>query len=60
MTDSYKIDYKNNIFKHPELTRIHGEPTTATLFALKNKVKANTQSIFSMLGGGQYGHLGLV
>eukprot|EP00957_Ditylum_brightwellii_P069115 5246985-Ditylum_brightwellii.AAC.1 len=27
---------------------------------LKNKVKANAQSVFIMLGGGQYGHLDIV
>eukprot|EP00957_Ditylum_brightwellii_P009708 731961-Ditylum_brightwellii.AAC.1 len=60
MTGSYKIDYKNNIFDHPELTRIHGKPTTATLLTLKNEVKANTQSVHSTLSGGKYRHLGLV
>eukprot|EP00957_Ditylum_brightwellii_P129200 9854238-Ditylum_brightwellii.AAC.1 len=60
MTDSYKIDYKNNIFEYIELTRIHGETTSATLLILKNEVKANTQPVFTMLGGGQFGHRGIV
>eukprot|EP00957_Ditylum_brightwellii_P003189 243029-Ditylum_brightwellii.AAC.1 len=60
MADSYKMHYKNNIFEYPELMQINGEPTTATLLTLKNEVKANAQSVFTMLGGGQFRHLGLV
>ena len=54
------IDYKNNVFDYPDLTRIIGEPTTATLITLHTQVKANAQSINSPLGGGENGHLGLV
>ena len=57
---SVNIDYKNNIFELPELTRIHGEPTTATLIDLRNEIRCNAQSVTTTLGGGQYGHLGLV
>ena len=53
-------DYKNNFFQHPELTRIHGEPTTAALIILRNEVKANAMTVFTTLGGGAHGHLGLV
>ena len=28
---SVEVDYKTNIFEIPELTKIHGEPSTATL-----------------------------
>ena len=53
-------DFKNTHFEHPELTRIHGEPTTATLVTLQREIRANAQSIPTTLGGGFYGHLGLV
>ena len=53
-------DYKNNFFQHPELILIHGEPTTAALIILRNEVKANTMTVFTTLGGGARGHLGLV
>lgn len=54
------IDYKNNVFELPVLTRIIGEPTTATLLDLRNEIRCNAQSVTTTLGGGQYGHLGLV
>ena len=54
------IDYKNNIFEYPDLTRIIGEPTTATLITLLDQVRSNTQSVNTSLGGGENGHLGLV
>ena len=54
------IDYKNNVFEIPELTRIIGEPTTATLLELRNELRCNAQSVNTTLGGGQHGHLGLV
>ena len=54
------IDYKNNFFEHPELTRIVGEPSTATLITLQAEIRDNAQSVQSDLGGGEHGHLGLV
>ena len=60
MTNSSDIDYKNNLFEHPELSRIVGEPTTATLITLQAEVRDNAQSVQSDLGGGANGHLGLV
>ena len=54
------IDYKNNVFEYTDLTRIIGGPTTATLITLRNEVKANAQAVYSTLGGGEHGHLGLV
>ena len=58
--NSQDIDYKNNLFEHPELTRIVGEPTTATLITLQAEIRDNAQSVQSDLGGGANGHLGLV
>ena len=60
MTSSHGIDYKNHIFEHPELTRIVGEPTTATLITLQGEIGDNAQAVQSVLGGGAHGHLGLV
>ena len=61
MSNPYtNIDYKNNFFPYPDLTRIIGEPTTASLITLHTQVKSNAQSVPSPLGGGENGHLGLV
>ena len=54
------INYKNNLFNHPELSRIIGEPTTALLITLLAEVRDNAGSIQTDLGGGAHGHLGLV
>eukprot|EP00957_Ditylum_brightwellii_P180952 13785887-Ditylum_brightwellii.AAC.1 len=51
------IDYRNTVFETAGLTKIHGEPTMATLLTLQNELKANAQSFQSMLGGGNNGHL---
>ena len=47
-------------FQHKVLTRIHGQPTYDTLQTLSTEIKANAASVPSTLGGGSYGHLGLV
>ena len=60
MTITQDINYKNNLFEHPELTRIVGELTTATLITLQAEIRDNAQSVQSDLGGGANGHLGLV
>ena len=61
MENYYKIeDFKTTHFDYPELSRISGEPTLATLITLRNQVKANAQTVDSTLGGGAHGHLGLV
>ena len=54
------VDFKNNIFEYPDLTRIIGEPMTTALLTLKNEVKANAQAVHTALGGSEHGHLGLV
>ena len=50
----------NTYFQHKVLTRVHGQPTYETLQTLATEIKANAASVPSTLGGGQYGHLGLV
>ena len=57
---NYTVDYKNTVFEKPELTHIHGEPTMANLFTLRNELQTNAQAVSTMLGEGKYGHLGLV
>ena len=52
-------DYKNQFFQHPELTKIRGKPTTASLITLQNEVQTNAMTVHTTLGGGQHGHLGL-
>ena len=59
MAPSPAIDYKV-YFEFPTLTKIHGEPTFDSIKKLHNEIKSNSQSVQSNLGGGQYGHLGLV
>ena len=47
-------------FQHKVLTRINGQPTYESLKTLTTEIKANAASVPSTLGGGLYGHLGLV
>ena len=54
------INYHEAIFEHPNLTKIIGVPTYDTIHILHNKIKSNTISFYSNLGGGQHGYLGLV
>ena len=54
------VKYRRTIFEHPNLTKIIGVPTYDTLHLLHNKIKSNTISFYSNLGGGQNGYLGLV
>ena len=56
-TDIY---YKSTHFEFPELTRIHGEPTTGDLITLQCKARANASTVHSTIGGGHNGLLGLV
>jgi hypothetical protein len=47
-------------FPHPELTVIHDKPTYDSVRRLEKELYANAQTIPSLLGGGQHGHLGVV
>ena len=51
---------KNLYFQVPDLTKIHGDPTYPQLQIILDKIKANTSSVQSNLGGGIHGHIGLV
>ena len=54
------INYKDLYFEHKELKRIHGEPTFEILHQLEKDLKTNAHTVPSTLGGGRFGHLGLV
>ena len=47
-------------FEYPMLTKIEGKLDFRRLKLLCDEVKANASSVYSDLGGGQHGHLGLV
>ena len=54
------VDYASAFFEFPTLDKIVGEPSYKTLKSLKKQLKANSISVVSDLGGGGFGHLGLV
>ena len=54
------VDYATAYFQYPSLDKIPGEPSYTSLKDLKRQIKANAISVVSDLGGGQFGHLGLV
>jgi hypothetical protein len=60
MASSSGINYRETYFEFPELTKIHGEPTSESLYKLRNELKANAQSVYSHLSDGAHGHLALV
>jgi hypothetical protein len=55
-----QINYRENYFQHPSLTKIRGDPTYSSLAKLQKECKANGKSVRSTLGGGTQGHLGLI
>ena len=59
MSDSL-LNYRENYFQHPVLTKIIGGPTYTSLAQMEKECKANAKSVSSTLGGGQQGYLGLV
>lgn len=54
------IDYANAYFHTPILPRTVGQPTFDKLRAFKKALNTNTESVQSDIGGGTFGHLGLV
>ena len=54
------VDYWNTFFEHANLTKIHGEPTFESIQTLQCEIIVNALSVYSDLGGGAHGHLGLV
>ena len=60
MPTATPIDYANAYFPNPTVPQIVGQPTFEKLRRLKKALKANAASVQSELGGGAFGHLGLV
>ena len=60
MQTNTNVNYIELYFEYKEVTKIHGEPTYETVHHLHNQIKANAASVRSNLGGGAFGHLGLV
>ena len=54
------IIYKDTLFEQANLTLILGKPTFETLHKIWNKIKSNAKSVYSNIGGGEHGNLGLV
>ena len=60
MTEIYKpLDF-SPLFHYKTLTCIHGIPDYHSIKTIEDEVKANASSVQASLGGGRYGHLGLV
>eukprot|EP00957_Ditylum_brightwellii_P166433 12668849-Ditylum_brightwellii.AAC.1 len=57
---NYTINYTTTVFKKPELTHIHGEPTMESFLTLHNDIRGNAHGVNTTLGGGMNEHLGLV
>ena len=54
------VNYIDMYFEYKELTKIHGEPNYESIKCLHLQIKTNAGSVPSNLGGGNFGHLGLV
>jgi hypothetical protein len=60
MLSSRMPSVKDTYFQHKQLTKVHGQPAYDSLQLLSTEIKANAASVPSTLGGGLYGHLGLI
>ena len=60
MSSTTKATDYTMAFEYTSLNKIHGEPDYEQLKVLKDKLKTNATKIPSDLGGGGFGHLGLV
>jgi hypothetical protein len=47
-------------FSHPVLPSVIGEPDYHSLHAIRKMLRANARSIDTHLGGGAFGHLGVI
>ena len=54
------FDFRTTHFEIKAPTKIEGEPNFETLTRLYDEIKRCAQNVPSNLGGGNYGHLGLV
>ena len=60
MASNENTNYVETYFDYKKLAPIRGEPTFQILKNLKDELRANATSHSDNLGGGLYGHLGLV
>jgi hypothetical protein len=60
MTTSSGTNYRKLYFESTDLIKVQGKPDSESLHRLRNKLKANAQSVYSNLSNGLHGHLGLV
>ena len=60
MVSTDNTNYAETYFDYKKLTSVCGEPTFQALKDLKDEPRANASNVPSNLGGGLYGHLGLV
>ena len=54
------IYYIQTLFERANLTPICGKHTFKMLHNLRNKIKANAESVYSNIGGGAHGNTSLV
>ena len=59
-TMTSRVNYRDTHFEQAYLAPIRGKPMFETIHKLWNKIKANARSVYSHLGGGTHGQLGLV
>jgi hypothetical protein len=48
------------IFSHPILPTVQGDPDYQTIHAIRKSLQANSRAIYTHLGGGTLGHLELI
>jgi hypothetical protein len=54
------LNHRETYFEFPELTKVCSEPTSESLFKLRNELTANAKSVYSNLSDGDHGHLALL
>ena len=61
MSGAYNLlDYREKAFVYEKLTRAHVQPNIDNIVQLLTEVKRNSQTVKSILGGGQFGYLALI
>jgi hypothetical protein len=54
------VEYVIASFPHPVLPTVQGESDYQTIHAIRKSLQANSRAIYTHLGGGTLGHLGLI
>ena len=50
-------DYKEKSFVLKNLTKVYGQPNIDNIVQLLTEVKRNSQTVKTIIGGGQFGYL---